>query len=405
MAQQTSPARPVPTPAVPPVPIQAPTAPWLSWRFLLGALIIVLAYTYGWRLTGIDMVTLVRNLPKAEHIVAQLFQPDVFERDVTVVSDRISLVIPGESVNAEPPVRSPKPGPQLNLSNRVVKQGDTVELSGSGWPTNATATLFWDTGQNQTALSQFQTDSQGSFSVPVVIPNAEAQGIRFIEARFESPQMLAGNIPRWKLSETATTVLSKMWETIFLALIGTTLSVLLSAPLSFLGARNIMHGTVVTEVVYFVVRTVFNVLRSIEVLIIVVIWAVVVGIGSFAGVLAIAVHGIGALGKLYSEAIESIDPGPIEALRATGASRLQTIVYAVLPQVVPAFISFTFYRWDINVRMATVIGLVGGGGIGFILIQYMNLLLWQRAATAIWLIVVVVMAMDYASSYVRHKVV
>jgi len=130
-----------------------------------------------------------------------------------------------------------------------------------------------------------------------------------------------------------------------------------------------------------------------------------VGIGSFAGVLAIAVHGIGALGKLYSEAIEGIDNGPIEAVRATGANNLQMVMYAVLPQVVPAFVSFTFYRWDINVRMATVIGLVGGGGIGFILIQFMNLLLWRQAAVALWMIVAVVMAMDYASSYVRHKLV
>jgi phosphonate transport system permease protein len=149
----------------------------------------------------------------------------------------------------------------------------------------------------------------------------------------------------------------------------------------------------------------FNVLRSIETLILAVVMAVVVGLGPFAGVMAIVIHSIGAMGKLYSESIESIDPGPIEAITATGANRLQVILYAVLPQVVPQFLSFTMYRWDINVRLSTVIGLVGGGGIGFILIQYINLLQWSQAGTALWLIGIVVIAMDYASAIIREKLI
>jgi len=131
---------------------------------------------------------------------------------------------------------------------------------------------------------------------------------------------------------------------------------------------------------------------------------VAVGVGPFAGVIALAIHGIGAIGKLYSEAIESIEPGPIEAIRATGANELQVVVFGVVPQVVPQFIAFTLYRWDINVRMATVIGLVGGGGIGSQLMQYMGLLQWRQAATAIWLIAGVVMLMDYASAVIREKI-
>src|SRR6185503_1690592 len=123
------------------------------------------------------------------------------------------------------------------------------------------------------------------------------------------------------------------------------------------------------DAVYFVTRTGFNVLRSVEVMIIAVIMVVVVGIGPFAGVLAIVVHSIGALGKLYSEAIESIDPGPTEAISATGARPLQVVRYAVIPQIVPQFLSFTLYRLDINVRMSTIVGLVGGGGIGFVLTE------------------------------------
>jgi phosphonate transport system permease protein len=133
--------------------------------------------------------------------------------------------------------------------------------------------------------------------------------------------------------------------------------------------------------------------------------AVVVGIGPFAGVMALVIHSIGALGKLYSEAIESIDSGPIEAVTATGANRLQVVLFAVVPQVIPQFISFTLYRWDINVRMSTIIGFVGGGGIGYLLIQYINLLQWNQAGTVIWLIALVVAAMDHASAVIREKVV
>jgi phosphonate transport system permease protein len=176
-------------------------------------------------------------------------------------------------------------------------------------------------------------------------------------------------------------------------------------PLSFLGARNIMHGTLLGQTIYVIVRTIFNLGRAIEVLILAVIMAVVVGIGPFAGMMAIVLHSIGAMGKLYSEAIESIDPGPIEAITATGANRLQTVLFAVVPQVIPQFLSFTMYRWDINVRMSTVVGLVGGGGIGFLLIQYINLLQWSQAATALWLIAIVVTVMDYASAAIRARLI
>jgi ABC-type phosphate/phosphonate transport system permease subunit len=126
-------------------------------------------------------------------------------------------------------------------------------------------------------------------------------------------------------------------------------------------------------IVYYVSRTIFNGLRSIEALVMAIVFVVWVGIGPFAGSLALALHTIAALAKLYSEQVESILPGPLEAVQATGANRLQTIVYAVFPQIIPPYISFTMYRWDINVRMSTIIGFAGGGGIGFLLQQNINL--------------------------------
>ncbi|MGD2104875.1 MAG: ABC transporter permease subunit, partial [Anaerolineae bacterium] len=130
-----------------------------------------------------------------------------------------------------------------------------------------------------------------------------------------------------------------------------------------------------------------------------------VGLGPFPGIIALTVHTIAALGKLYSEAIESIDPGPIEAIQATGATQLQTIMFAVVPQMIPPFVSFSIYRWDINVRMSTVVGLVGGGGIGFILIQYIRLLNFRAAGIAVWFIAVTVAILDYVSAEIRERFV
>ena len=157
--------------------------------------------------------------------------------------------------------------------------------------------------------------------------------------------------------------------------------------------------------IYYITRTVFNVLRAIEPLIMAIVFVVWVGIGPFAGALALALHTIAALAKLYSEQVESISAGPLEAVRATGANRLQNVVYAVVPQIIPPYISFTMYRWDINVRMSTIIGFVGGGGIGFLLQQNINLLDYRAAAAQILAIAIVVAAMDWLSSRIRARYV
>ena len=157
--------------------------------------------------------------------------------------------------------------------------------------------------------------------------------------------------------------------------------------------------------IYYVTRTILNSVRSIEALILAVVMVVWVGLGPFAGALALALHSIAAGGKLYSEQVESIMAGPLEAIKASGATRLQTIIYAVIPQIVAPYISFTMYRWDINVRMSTIIGFVGGGGIGFLLQQNMNLLNYRGAAAQILAIAIVVATMDYISSRLRERVI
>ena len=158
-------------------------------------------------------------------------------------------------------------------------------------------------------------------------------------------------------------------------------------------------------VIYYITRTILNGLRSIEALVMAIVFVIAVGIGPFAGVMALGLHTIVSLAKLYSEQVESIMAGPLEAIQATGANRLQTIVYAVIPQIIPPYISYTMYRWDINVRMSTIIGFVGGGGIGFLLQQNINLLNYRAASAQMFAIAIVVASMDYISSVLREKYV
>jgi phosphonate ABC transporter permease subunit PhnE len=154
---------------------------------------------------------------------------------------------------------------------------------------------------------------------------------------------------------------------------------------------------------YAMTRGTLNLLRAIEPLILGTIFVVWVGLGPFAGILALTLNSIADLGKLFSEEVENINQGPIEAITATGANRLQTITYAVIPQIVPPFIAFAFYRWDINVRLSTIIGFVGGGGVGVILLRYTNLLQYRQAAVVILAIALVVGLLDYVSSELRKR--
>jgi phosphonate ABC transporter permease subunit PhnE len=168
--------------------------------------------------------------------------------------------------------------------------------------------------------------------------------------------------------------------------------------------RGLVKGSLGAGIgVYYISRTISNTLRSIEPLVMALVFVIWVGLGPFAGSLALGLHTIASLTKLYSEQVESISTGPVEAVRATGATRLQTIVYGVVPQIVAPYISFTMYRWDINVRMSTIIGFVGGGGIGFLLQQNVGKLDYKAAAAQMLAIAIVVASMDFISSQLRQR--
>jgi len=200
-------------------------------------------------------------------------------------------------------------------------------------------------------------------------------------------------------------IVNLMVLTVLMALAATLIGAFFAFPLSFLGARNLMCQNRAGYAIYWFVRGFFNLFRSIETLIWVIVFAVWIGYGNpFAGVMALVIHTIAALGKLYSEQVESIDSGPIEAILATGGSRLQIIRYGVIPQIIPSFLAFTLYRWDINVRMATIIALVGGGGIGDLLFYYRNQGDWSQVGAVVLAMIAVVWTLDYISGRVRERI-
>jgi phosphonate ABC transporter permease subunit PhnE len=199
--------------------------------------------------------------------------------------------------------------------------------------------------------------------------------------------------------------MQQMLVTIFQALLATTLGGLVALPFSFLAAKNLTGRSRLSVWIYYFARAVLNLLRSIEALLYVVIFIFWVGIGPFAGMLALTITSFALIGKLFSEAIENIDTGPIEAITATGAGRLQMITYAILPQIVPPFVSYLIYQWDINIRMATIIGFAGGGGIGLTLSTYFGSLQYHKAGTVVAFIVIIVAMMDFTSAKLRQQLV
>jgi phosphonate transport system permease protein len=145
------------------------------------------------------------------------------------------------------------------------------------------------------------------------------------------------------------------------------------------------------------------VLRSVNELVVGLLFVAAVGLGPFAGVMALALHTTGVLGKLFSEAVEAVDPGPLEGVRATGASRIEEIVWGVLPQVAPLWTSFALYRFESNARSATVLGLIGAGGIGAILVESMNAFAFDQTSAIVIVIIVAVSAIDFLSQLIRKR--
>ncbi|MCS6969577.1 MAG: phosphonate ABC transporter, permease protein PhnE [Planctomycetota bacterium] len=194
--------------------------------------------------------------------------------------------------------------------------------------------------------------------------------------------------------------LDEMVVTVHIALWGTFLAVLASVPCGLLSAANLTPWWI-----HQPMRRLMDAARAINELIFALLFIVAVGLGPFAGVLALFVHTTGILAKLFSEVVEAIDPRPVEGVRATGGSRLAEIRFGVIPQVLPLWVSYALYRFESNVRSATVIGIVGAGGIGMVLHDLMASFLYQKASAVLIIVVVTVVLIDIASAQLRKLLV
>jgi phosphonate transport system permease protein len=204
--------------------------------------------------------------------------------------------------------------------------------------------------------------------------------------------------PDWSYLPNA---IEGMVESLQLAWVGTVIGAILSLPLGFFGARNVSSGLVSN-----VMRQVLNAIRAFpEIILAIAIMIPIAGLGPVAGALAIGLHSVGTLGKLTAEVIEGIDSGPVEAARAAGARSLQIQRWGVLPQVLPEIIAFWLYRFEINIRAAAVLGVVGAGGIGFSLQQTITFHRYELTGTLVIVIVVATIAVDTVSGWVRRRII
>jgi len=205
----------------------------------------------------------------------------------------------------------------------------------------------------------------------------------------------------WTEWQPLSDVLRGLAETLAMAFLGTLLGAAIALPLSFLGAKNINR----LPFLRFGVRRGFDVIRAFETLVLALIFIRAFGLGPLAGVLAIAVGEIGVLGKLYAEAIENTSKKPVEGVMASGGSRLQSIHFGIMPQALPVILSITLYNFESNVRSGTILGIVGAGGIGFLLSDRIRAYRWDEAWSIVILIIVMVYIIDWLSAMIRTRII
>ncbi len=365
----------------------------------LAILIAIAAYVIGAQVTQINLVKLFTSLPKSKQILSDLVHPDVSTRATRDTTIDLVFPVPCGSAQAATPATS---GAYITASAPCANPRDVVTVQGFNLAPNSAVKLQWLLPSGNDLFSVLaHSDSKGDFTA-----NVEVRPINVTVNAVPSHLQAVTNVPVGKLipSQALKDVINSLMVTVFMALLATTAGTIVAAPVSFLAARNIMGNTVVGKAVYTLTRTILNITRSYDALVLATVFALWLSFGSFAGVLALSIVTVASLGKLFSEAVENIDPGPLEAVHATGASSVQVIIFSVIPQIIPDFISYIIYHWDINVRISTILGFVGGGGIGYYLSQRINVLQYRQAGTAIWAIVAVVWAMDFLSAEIRKKV-
>jgi phosphonate transport system permease protein len=384
--------------------------------------ILLVFFALGWQIGQINLSALALGIDEGIGPILRIAWPweKAIDHEEEIVFPLANVQIPCHEDFPPPPTTAQSTEPYIvadptcgTLSEQGGESGTTLHLEGFNLAPDVEAQIKWkDPLGNEFRQRQegdyvkVVPDETGHFEVDIIMP------YRLLPPSASEPTYIwsvgaeqVAAVGDAYVSDELKQIAEKMVETIFMGMMATFFGIIFALPVSFLAARNLMSASPITLAIYYLVRAVLNVVRSIEPLIWAIVFIIVVGLGPFSGILALTLHSIASLGKLYSEAIESIDSGPIEAIHATGATWLQTVMFAVIPQIVPPFVSFTIYRWDINIRMSTIIGLVGGGGIGFLLTQYIKLLQYDYAGLCVWFIAVTVAILDYVSAEIRVRFV
>lgn len=411
-------------------------------RVLAFAIPVLLIYVLAWDVTGVNLERLVTRVGNAGLILNDIFHPDLLTRDTITQQGATTIWIP---CSTPPQTASPGGGSGLPVGADKVcgTVGDPIVIAGQGFLPNETGNVYWTEygGTNDVQVRAnnapflITTDAEGKFVASFNIPTFAGRDgldpsnpvVQGIEARFvqevgplkpsENFGVLIGTIEQIP-APTALVSLGLVpaggtipwvkaggiFVTIALGLLATIISFIVAAPLSFFGAHNIMGKVRGGTVIYYVARGIFNFVRSIDTLILAIILVTWTGLGALTGLLALSIHSIAAVAKLYSEEVEHIDPGPVEANTAVGGNLLQNIRFAVIPQIIPSFLAYSLLRWDINMRSATVVGLVSAAGIGFYIFESIRKGGYREYGAALWCIVVVVLIVDYLSSYWRQQI-
>jgi phosphonate ABC transporter permease subunit PhnE len=389
--------------------------------FLLPAIVI---YVIAWQTTDVKLDRLITRFADAKKIFTAVSQPDLFTRDTVEQIGQVSFWVPCTT----PPPALPTPGAPyfVALDKSCAVAGDTVTLRGENFVPGQVGTLHMYAvgGTNET---QIFNDNQailpvvgpdGKFEITFKITKfAEAEGVdvaapleKAIAAQFVqdvgpiSPSETFYEIILGRTNEVGVFVPSKILETLAIGILATIFSTLLAVPLSFFAAHNVMSRVPGGSIIYYAMRTFLNIVRAIDPIIwgiIIVVW---IGLGSFAGIVALTIHSTAALAKLFSEEIEHIDLGQVEGVASTGATLIQIIRYAIVPQIYPPFLAFTLLRWDINMRSATIVGVVAGGGIGVFVIETIRHGFYTQYAAALWVVALMIMFVDYISGVWRQRI-
>jgi phosphonate transport system permease protein len=229
---------------------------------------------------------------------------------------------------------------------------------------------------------------------PVEMHNASKLFTNSQNMREFGSELLHPDFTQWRL------YVSKMWLTVQIAIWGTFLAVFIAVPFGLACARNVSPVWLQQPM-----RLLMNLLRSVPDLVVGTLFLVAVGLGPFAGVMALTINTGAVLAKLFSEAVESIDRGPVEGVRATGATRLHEIIWGILPQVAPLWTSYALYRFESNARAATVLGLIGAGGIGTLLFDALNSFAYSQVSAIAVVIVIAVSCIDLLSQTIRKRLI